>query len=34
MRSETITKSIKEFTPDGAPIELRRDQIARAIEKL
>ncbi len=31
---ETITKSIKEFTPDGAPIELRRDQIARAIEKL
>jgi len=29
---ENITRSMPQFTPDGAPIELRRDQIARAIE--
>jgi len=31
---ESITRSMTEFTPDGRPIELRRDQIARAIEAL
>ena len=31
---ENITRSMTEFAPDGAPIELRRHQIARAIEKL
>ena len=31
---EKITRSMTEFTEDGAPIELRRDQVARAIEKL
>jgi hypothetical protein len=31
---ETITKGMKEFTPEGGPIELRRHQIARAIEIL
>jgi hypothetical protein len=31
---ETITKSMTEFTPNGGPIEMRRDQIARAIETL
>ena len=30
----TITRSATDFTRDGAPIELRRDQIARAIEAL
>jgi len=31
---ENITRSLTEFTGDGAPIEQRRDQVARAIEKL
>jgi Glycoside hydrolase 123, catalytic domain len=31
---DTITRSMTDFTPDGAPIELRREQIARAIEAL
>ncbi len=30
----SITRSMTEFAPDGGPIELRRDQVARAIEKL
>jgi hypothetical protein len=31
---ETITKNMTNFTKDPAPIEARRDQIARAIAKL
>jgi hypothetical protein len=31
---ESITRSLTEFTPDGAPIEQQRQQIARAIEVL
>lgn len=31
---ESITRSMTEFTLDGGPIELRRHQIARAIEEL
>lgn len=31
---ETLTRSMTEFCSDGAPIELRRDQVARAIERL
>ncbi len=31
---QTITKDMKNFTKDPAPIELHRDKIARAIEKL
>jgi Domain of unknown function (DUF4091) len=31
---DTITRSMTEFTSEGRPIELRRHQIARAIEKL
>jgi hypothetical protein len=31
---EKITKDLKTFTKDPAPIEKRRDQIARAIERL
>ena len=31
---ESITRSMTEFTPDGAHIEMRRHEIARAIERL
>lgn len=31
---DSITRSMTEFAPDGGPIELRRDQIAHAIESL
>jgi len=31
---DSITRSITDFTRDGAPIELRRHEIARAIEAL
>jgi hypothetical protein len=31
---ESITRSMKEFATDGAPLETRRREVARAIEKL
>jgi hypothetical protein len=31
---ETIARSMTEFAADGAPIEMRRHKIARAIERL
>lgn len=31
---EEITRSLKEFAQDGAPIERRRDEVARAIQSL
>ena len=31
---ESITRSMKEFATDGVPLETRRREVARAIEKL